>query len=359
MRIVFDAYELIPGKGKSIGVYNYAKNLLQALSQVIDANTEMCVICNSTNISDFICDNSAVTNFVVSGGEPGKIQRLEWIFGRAAWVTKNLNADVYFSPKGFLPKGISFLSPNIKTVIVSHDLIPLWYAENYPGYFGRLEEVVINRLMTSGIKSANRVIAISSATANDIRLRLGRTLGIFVVPNGIPITRPGERPFNGAYIFAMASALPHKNAEGLIAAYRVYRSLVDQPLPLIVCGISDPNETGVMVVKGIDDTKLHAYYAYADLFIFLSLIEGFGFPPIEALAHGTSVICSDILSLREVAKDLATFVPPCEADKVAKAMVEVLSQVVTDDIKKRRMVIVDDYTWHSCAKGVLEAILST
>lgn len=359
MRIVFDAYELFPGPGKSIGIYNYAKNLLKALIQVIDDDTEIFVICNTSNISDFNYDHKAVTNIIISKSPPGKIARIAWIYGQAALIIKKIKADVYFSPKGFLPKGISFLSPQTKTVVVIHDLIPLWYAEHFPGYFGWMEEMFINNLQKSSVKYSDRLIAISQATADDIALRLRRTKGISILYNGIPITKAGTRPFEKPYIFAMASHLPHKNYDGLLAAYRAYRAIEDAPLPLIICGVSESNQLGVITVKGLDDATLHAYYAYADLFIFLSLIEGFGFPPVEALAHGTPVICSDIPSLREITKGFANYVPPTLPEVVGKQIAQVLSQDTSVSIKEERKNIINEYTWHSCATGILNVIKSS
>lgn len=356
MHIVFDTYELIPGQGKSIGIYNYAKNLLQALAQSIDDSTEVTVVCNALNLADFTCEHKAINSIVISEQTPGKFSRLAWLFGRAAWEINKLKADVYFSPKGFLPKGIRVLSPNTKTVVVIHDLIPLWYADHFPGYFGRMEELFINQSLIASAKHADRIIAISTATADDIAVRLGRKQGIATVHNGIPMTPPGPRPYEHAYIFAMSSPLPHKNASGLLAAYAAYRDMVETPLPLIVCGIADPNQAGVIAIKGLDSATLHAYYAYADLFVFLSLIEGFGFPPAEALAHGTPVLCSDIPSLREVAKNLAEYVPPDQPEIAGRRIAELLRQDARPGAKQAKAAILREYTWDACANGVLAAI---
>ena len=357
MRIVFDTYELIPGLGKSIGIYNYAKNLFKALLQAIDDETEIIVLCNDANLADFSAKHKSAHTLIIADA-PGKISRLLWLFGRAAVEIKNLKADVYLSPKGFLPMGINLFSPGIRTAVVIHDLIPLWYREHYPGQFGWLEEQFINRSILGSAKSADMVIAISQATATDIVNRTGRKNGISVVHNGIAITRPGPMPFPQPYIFAMTSDLPHKNANGILAAYQTYRHLTDTPLPLVVCGISDPNQPGVTAVKGLDDTTLHGYYAHAELFVFLSLIEGFGFPPVEALAHGTKVLCSDIPALREVAKGLASYVAPNEPVAVAEKMAELLAQKDSAAKREQRMAILQEYSWAACADGVLDAIKS-
>lgn len=358
MRIVFDAYELIPGQGKSIGIYNYAKNLLPALAEIIDEQTEILVICNVLNQKDFSFRHPAIKSVLISEAVPNKYGRLLWNYGRAAIKVRQFQADVYFSPKGFLPKGLKWLSPKAKSVVVIHDLIPLWYAENYPGYFGWLEEHFINGAIRFSAKFSDKVIAISQATATDISRRLSRAHDVRVVHNGLVVTEAGPRPIAEPYIFGMASRLPHKNADGLLAAYRIYRETHEYPLPMVICGLSDVEQDGVATVKGLDDTTLHAYYANAELFVFMSLIEGFGYPPIEALAHGTAVICSDIPALREVAKDYVGYVPPTEPELVAKGIAEAVLQKNTALLKRQRQAIVHDYSWRSCAEGVLAVIKS-
>ena len=65
-------------------------------------------------------------------------------------------------------------------------------------------------------------------------------------------------------------------------------------LPLALCGADDVQQDGVLALGRVSDEVLGALYAHADLFVFLSLIEGFGYPPIEALRAGTPVVCSTL-----------------------------------------------------------------
>jgi glycosyltransferase involved in cell wall biosynthesis len=179
-----------------------------------------------------------------------------------------------------------------------------------------------------------------------------------VVYNGITTFPPSERQYSFPYIFAMASQLPHKNAAGILAAYQAYRNLVSDPLPLVFCGVSETSQPGVIALKGINDNDLHACYAYADLFVFLSLIEGFGFPPLEALAHGTPVLCSDIPSLREIGKNFANYVDPTQPNLVAKKMAELLTEKNSTSLNNTRSTISKEYSWITCATKILLAIES-
>lgn len=355
LRVLFDAYELAPDSGKSLGIYNYAKNLFHALADFSGESVEFVVVCNGACVSDFNVRHPRVNVKIKSKSAPGKIARQVWMRVGAALEVRRQRADIYFSPKGFLPNGLRIFSPHARSVVVIHDLIPLWYAEHFPGYFGWLEELVVNRSLVQSAISADRVVAISKATATDIRNRLGRTEGVMVVHNGVPITAPGNSPLSEPFIFAITSSLPHKNSTGILDAYRHYRSLVKNPLPLILCGADSRGEAGVYALRGLSDADLHGCYANARLFLFFSRIEGFGFPPVESMTHGTPVLCSDIPSLREVTNGYAHYVSPDDSRRAAVRMAELLAEPVPDKLEIAKLVA--GYSWESCAKGVLNIFL--
>lgn len=354
LRVLFDAYELAPGAGKSMGIYNYAKNLLHELALAGDQSVQLIVACNTACAADFQPRRNNVRVEIIGAGAPGKLARQLWLRGGAALQVRKQCADIYFSPKGFLPNGVTMLSPRAKSVVVVHDLIPLWYADHFPGHFGWLEELVVNRSLIRSACKADRVIAISQATAMDIQTRLGRSKDVIVVHNGVPICAPGDAPIEGPYIFAVSSGLPHKNASGLIEAYRQYRELAKNPLPLVLCGVAQPEVDGIHAMRGLSDAEMHGCYAHARLFVFLSRIEGFGFPPLEAMSHGTEVLCSDIPALREVTHGAAYYVPPDEPQAVCAKLLEILDRPAPDrDLVSKT---VKAFSWDTCAKGVLAVL---
>lgn len=352
LRIFFDAYELAPGVGKSIGIYNYAKNLFRALVENLGNSIELTVACNSACAPDFDASHPSVKLQVLRQGAPSTLARQLWLRGGAALAFRRNRSDIYFSPKGFLPNGIRLLSPRAKSAVVVHDLIPLWYAEKHPGHFGQLEQLVVNQGLSHSVRKADCVIAISGATATDIERRLGRSAGVVVVHNGVPVTPPGLPPLSGPYVFAVTSSFPHKNASGVLAAYSAYRQLTDTPIPLVVCGIDDPLLPGVVALKGLSDTAMHGCYANARLVLFLSFVEGFGFPPVEAMTHGTQALCSDIPSLREVTRGAAFYAPPDDPQKVGRKLHELLAQPAPD--RKATAAAVAGFSWDACARGILD-----
>nr|MCR5012821.1 glycosyltransferase [Lachnospiraceae bacterium] len=135
------------------------------------------------------------------------------------------------------------------------------------------------------------------------------------------------------YIIAITSTLPHKNAAGIIRAYEKYYETAAKPLDIIVIGIEDTGDvkisdkalSHVKCIKYLEDNAdLYRLISGAKLMLFLSLIEGFGFPPLEAMQMGTPVICSNTSSLPEVVGDAALLVDPEDADFAANAIRELI-----------------------------------
>lgn len=360
IRIVFDAFEIAPGMGKSRGIYTYSRHLLGNLARISDPSTELFVACNPASAADLgpIADKACI-KVVGRTAVPTKLARQAWIRGRAAAYARHVGATIYFSPKGFLPWGLRLLSPGTRTVAVIHDLIPMWYSENYPGYFGWIEERVVTAGLTNCAKNADTIVAVSHSTAADIARYTARTEGVHVVYNGVPFRGASCQRFREPYIFAMTASLPHKNAEGVLRAYQRYREMTESPLQLVLCGVAGPPQEGVSFVDGLTDDQVHSYYAHARLFLFLSLIEGFGFPPLEALAHGTPVVCSDIPSLRETTRGMALYADPLDPDSVALVILKELAASRSESRKEHLRTVPEAYTWDQCAKGILAAIEET
>jgi glycosyltransferase involved in cell wall biosynthesis len=356
MRFLFDFYELSTGKGKSIGIASYAYNLLACIVGSLVKDDFLYIVCNSSFSSDFKKNHTSnnVMFIDVKGGE-SKLSKVKWTLFNCAHVCFENKIDVYLNPKGMLPFFYGLNS--IRTVSIVHDLIPFWYKKNFPGYFGFIEELYITKQMSRTINKSTAVISISESTADDIKRIFKRDCGVFVVYNGIPLCSPSEHVETEPYIFAVASGMPHKNANYLFEAYKKYRRSAINPLRLIVCGVDAPKVDGVITVKGISSEKLHAYYKGADMFIFASLIEGFGFPPIEAMSYGTFTLCSDISSLREVTKNACIYFDPFESFSLAAAIKQV--QDFPEEYPSNPSALIEvskQYNWDSCASGVLNVV---
>jgi glycosyltransferase involved in cell wall biosynthesis len=356
MRIVYDISDLSPTRGKSRGIYSYARHLIDAMVPLLPEGARISVLCNGEALPDFAhLHGGDICVHLVYPGFPNVPQRVAWCALAGAWATRRERADIYFSPKGFAPLALRWLGGAKRVAVTVHDLIPFWYARHAPNSVGRLERAFINSWLAHSVRSADRVVAISQATADALSSELGRKRHVAVVHNGVPrlpaATYRGPRDC----IFALTSPLKHKNADGVLAAYAQYRRATAQPLPLIVCGLSGKGGDGVTAVADVAPRDLANLYARARAFLFLPFIEGFGFPVREAMLYGTPVVCSDIASLRESSGGAATFVAPGDAAACAQALMRVLGDVVPTVTPYAAPETAE--TWGACARATLTAII--
>lgn len=357
MRVLFDVFELTPDGGKSIGIYHYARNLWRELVADLPEDVSLVLACHGKNERDFSAmSHPRVERVLLQDDTPRQWQRQRWLRWGAQSLARQKGCELYFTPKGFLP-GMWGAPSGVRTCAVVHDLIPMWYAEHQPGYFSPLELMVLDRELRRTCRHADRLVTISQASADDIVARVSGARRPAVVYNGLP-PKPQQcvRPERARFIFAMASSYPHKNAQTIIDGYLRYRARVANPLDLVVCGLDDPGLPGVSCLKGVSAEVLHGHYQAADLFVFLSLAEGFGFPPLEAMQHGTPVLCSDLPVLRETTRGNAFFVSPTDADAVGSAIAHALADEQAEQrvrLRQRAPDVVASYSWQQCAKGVL------
>jgi glycosyltransferase involved in cell wall biosynthesis len=362
-RIFFDAFELVHGAGKSIGIYNYALNLFRVLPQALSPNDELIVACNPINAKDFHIDSDngkrgpKITQIITGTGAPTRIERLLWMKWRARRLALKLKVDVYLSPKGFLP-GLWGATQGLKTVVTVHDLIPIWYRENQPGYFGWLEERVVIGGLLRTVKHANEVVTHTRTACDDITRHTGRRAGLNYIVSGFPRTQAGAAPIASDYLFTIGSRLPHKNLATVLAAYKIYRQRAQNPLPLLVCGgIDDPVIDGVQVLRGLSDEALHGCYAHAKAVLFLSLAEGFGYPPLEAMTHGAPLICSDLPIFHETTQGAALYVDPLDAEVVACQIENLLKNPsLAQSLRDKGPQVAATYHWDNAAQGIAALI---
>lgn len=360
VRILFDMYELSPSSGKSIGIYVYAVGLLKALCNAMPVGMTLVVVCHGDNLSDLQGIAGPNCELVcVQNRHPGLLQRQWWWRWGAKHLAKRLGCAAYFSPKGFMP-GWWGRCRGLKTCVVVHDLIPLWYERHHPSQFGWLERRLVNQGLLRTCRYADEVIAISHATADDIRARSGRAANVTVIHNGLeqaPV--PVETSSRGPYILAMSSDLPHKNAATLLEGYRQYRQMDSGALPLVVCGMSGDAPEGVRFVRGLSREALFGLYRGAEIFVYLSRAEGFGYPPLEAMQMGCLSICSDLPVLRETTQSKAIFVDPLNPTQLAKAIYRCLGADFLQEkkaLQAQLQSVVQGYDFALTAKGVASVL---
>ena len=324
MKLVIDCFKQVRGAGKSIGIYNLARQLVCELAKSISKDggkNEIIVLGNAYNKGDF--DVCGVKFIEIAKNPLNKLACIKWELFDVSVLAKKLGAD-----RTLFPRGYASMLHLTKEYVIIHDMIPFYYDENYKGYFNRLENFYIMWRLKASARRADRVITISEASKRDIiKYSHADERKITVINNGRNPIKEGDFGMpDKDYIVAVTSALPHKNAKGIMNAYAEYRKLAQNPLPLTIIGIpnADGRTEGVTCIKYVDkDEKMHALIRNAKAFLFLSLIEGFGFPPIEAMQLETPVVCSNLSSLPEVVGDAALMVNPNDAQEAAMALLKV------------------------------------
>jgi glycosyltransferase involved in cell wall biosynthesis len=269
--------------------------------------------------------------------------------------------------------------PAKRTVVTCHDLMLLKLAAGDFGPAHSAPPVALNllRFSLSFLKRAGMVIADSQATADDLvkYLKISREkirvvyLGIdpvFVPPPG-PNDRTAARSLWGVdgrrVLLHVGNNWFYKNLEGVIKALALLSNDSDGaegPLLIKVGKGLTAEQRGLarsLRVEGrirelglLTNEQLLSIYWASDVLVFPSLWEGFGWPPLEAMASGTPVVCSDRGSLAEVAGDAALIVRPEEPEAIADAA----SRIFNDEALRQTLTLkgfqhAKQFTWERAA----------
>lgn len=284
---------------------------------------------------------------------------------------RDLRPDVFHYPMFDLP-----LCARVPSVIVLHDLIPI----DEPHYFGRgrlgrrIAARVLHRL------SVSRCEIVMTPTEAIRREVIGRyrldPARVVAGPWGFeraagPVAEEREMRerlgIEGPYLLCVGVHRPHKNLERLIEAFASLGRGRD--LRLVLAGSLDDRFPGprrvahrlglgdrVLFPGHVDVADRNALYRHAELFVFPSIAEGFGFPLLEAFDQGAPAACSDIAVHREVAGDAAAYFDPLRAEEMAAVLDELLGDAPrTAAMRVRGESRLDRFSWDRTALTTLDA----
>jgi glycosyltransferase involved in cell wall biosynthesis len=328
-------------------------NLLRALARVDGVNSYTIYSPSEPRelpelSSSFSVEAVPVGNLSRGGDNIAKVVWEQHTFPIAA---KRGNAHIAHIPH-FAPPLRTYGVPTIVTVL---DVIPL----RIPEYRTSPAVQAYMRLISRAIRRSSAIIAISEFTKRDIEETLGISADrISVIPLA-PDTRfrPADEAAQRAararyglgkrYVLNVGGIDVRKNIAALIGAFAtVYHTVGDRGLQLCIAG--DPTRLGTssvfpdwrplaqtfgvadrIICRPIAEEDLPAIYSAASCFVFTSLYEGFGLTPLEAMACGAPVVCSNETSLPEVVGAAGTLVDPRDPEAIAFAMQKVLESVET------------------------------
>jgi glycosyltransferase involved in cell wall biosynthesis len=277
--------------------------------------------------------------------------------------------DIFYSPDFVLPPTLRAT----RTLLTVHDLSFL----HYPDAFVPSLRQYLERVVPRSVTRADRVLADSKSTRDDLVVHFGTSLEkVQVLYCGVdarfrPDPEPEEKVRLKArydlgdhpYVLSVGTLQPRKNYVRLI---RAFANLQLADLQLAIAGgrgwlcediLAEAEKHGdrVRILGFVDDADLPALLRNAALFAFPSLYEGFGIPPLEAMACGTPVVCSNASSLPEVAGDAALMVDPLDVDGLAEAMTRALE----DEGLRGKMIAggltqAARFTWEGAARRLLD-----
>ncbi len=260
------------------------------------------------------------------------------------------------------------------TVVTVHDLSFM----RYPQAFPPMQRAYLHSQVRRSVRAARRVIAVSQATKQDVVELFGAPAErIDVVYNGVdagfcPAPAAEVEAFRrraglpGRYILHLGTLEPRKNLVRLVQAFaRVRAHDAGQPaVKLVLAGgkgwdydaiFAEVARQGLqqeVIFPGyVPDEELAWWYRAAALFVYPSLLEGFGLPVLEAMACGAPVATSNLSSLPEVAGDAALLVDPTSVDALADALLRLLADAgLARELRSRGLAQAARFPWSRTAQ---------
>lgn len=355
------------------GVGTYTRNIVRALGR-LDRSNEYFLMGSPQKVAEIgPLPPNFQTIFLLDDGSTAK----GYMQCRA--VLKRLHCDLVHIPYLFwMPRSLP--CPYVMTV---HDVLEHMYRTHDRSSLRRSLHFQLTRRV---LKGAARILAVSKYTKSDIEKLFGIPGSrIEVVYNAID-----ERFLRGhasdaerqvlaerylvTYPFLLYAGRisPHKNLVRIIEAFSALKAELEKDgsfpdLKLIIIGdelSKHPDLRRTVIRSGVqNDVRfmgfvpieiLRVFYDAAKIFVFPSLYEGFGLPPLEAMAHGTPVVTSNTSSLPEVVGNAAVLVNPENVFEIMRALLRVLlDQAVRDKYKQRGDEQVKKFSWDASARQTL------
>lgn len=356
MKVVISGY--IGKKITGIG-----RNLICLLDNASSAN-EYIIYTNEDMKEEFKFTNPNVTVKTYSVSKQSSIKNLLWTTFKFPSVVKKEKADV-----ALIPNFTLLLFKSRPTVVIIHDLIEFNVKDKFSPKRMFYRTKIADPLM---VKNSDRIITVSENSKNDLMKFLGAPEEkITVIYNGVDQNKfyrmdderaceiLKSRDWPTDYIlYAGTIDHPGKNAIAVVKAFEELRRSGRYSGQCILAGmpgsgfeyveeyINNSDFKDQIVITGyVSDDELVALYSKCATFVFVSLYEGFGIPPLEALSCGAKVVVSNTSSLPEVVGNVGITVDPSKQDSITEAIMESLKRPVDSnyfDLVKEHL---KNYDW--------------
>jgi len=291
-----------------------------------------------------------------------------WVQTRLPRLVRSVQADVLWSPANVGPVAVRRQAVTVFDAAVFAS--PEGYSWAFRTYYRRVLPLLGRRV--------ERVITISDFSRDElVRWGVAPRAKVDVVPCGVsPTFRPdaptAEWKSRQPYVLFVGSLEARKNLATLLRAWSLVAPGAKAGRRLLAAGgtskvfgpaagaLTAGAFADVEMLGYVPDASLPGLYAGADLLVYPSLYEGFGLPPLEAMACGTPVLASNAASLPEVCGDAACFCDPRDASGMARALEELLA----DEAARKRLRLAGlerarGFTWRESARRLLDVLESS
>ena len=362
MRIGIDARKL-----HDFGIGTYIRNLLRQLAR-LDRNTEFVLLCRPEDAAALA---SVGENFRVVPENAANYSAAEQL--KVPMALRRERVTLFHAPHYVLPPLV-----RCRSVVTIHDCIHLMFPQYLPN---RLAYTYARASITLAARRATRVLTVSESSKRDILRfvdvapdKINVIYNAYdecfgVEPREEDVVRVRERyQLHDEFVLYAGNVKPHKNLERLIEAFDIMRKNGFDYLKLVLIG--DDISKYAVLRRAVHRHQLHkrvrflgylpeetlaVMYRLAGVFVFPSLYEGFGLPPLEAMASGTPVVTSNVSSLPEVVGDAAVLVNPYDPLSIAEGVCRVLSdEPLRRDLRQKGIARAKEFSWERSVRRVRE-----
>lgn len=365
---------------KQAGLGRYVQELVLGLEKE-DSNNEYTVFLRQDNWDEY---QPGANNFKKVLADVSWYSLAEQI--RFNFIINKAELDLIHFPHWNVP-----FFYNRQFVVTIHDLImyhhPRQEASTHGLFFYWFKDIIHRLVLRRAVKKARQIIVTSEFTKQDVNKTLGVPLKkmtvIYQAPfvsgkeevESLSVGRQGKKEevekfgITKPYVLYVGNAYPHKNLEGLLEAWKIFCEKFGSDYQLVLVGkenyfyknikykvesIKDVILTGYVV-----DSELVSLYQNASLYVFPSLYEGFGLPPLEAMVYDLPVVSSNASCLPEILGEGALYFDP----ENYLQMAEVIFKGLTDEnlrveLKEKAKEELKRYSSDEFIKNILKIYLN-
>jgi glycosyltransferase involved in cell wall biosynthesis len=282
--------------------------------------------------------------------------------------------DLVFYPYNVLP-----LFHPTKSIVAIHDV----KIQNSRRFLLGRQYSDGGKYLPGAVRSAERLIFVSEFTRREAEKDIGPLANAVVVHEGIAdiydrgeltqsevATLKKKYGIRDRFVMAFGASTKHKNIDFLVRSFLRVRRQLPGEFQLLLVGCPEPDssdyfrklmenhsENGVVCIGFVQDMDVVALYNCTDCFVYPSLYEGFGFPPLEAMACGAPVLASNVSAIPEIVGDAAQTFDPTDSASFDLSFIEFLSRL--QNVEYRQALIAKayehakGYSWRTTAEKTL------